>query len=497
MEATLALVEEGLALAIQDMGAAGLTSSSVEMASRGGAGVHIDVAHIPSREPGMTPYEYLLSESQERMLAVVRPEELPRVKALVGERWELCCEAIGEVTEDGRFRVSQGDEIHVDLPVDMLTTNAPVYRRPVKAPDTKAKAYELPRGEERLWALNRSVKELCLDVLSLPSICSKAEVFQQFDSHVGLRTVHGSGEATAAIMRCHESGVAWAMSVDCASHRVKVDPYLGTIYAALECVRNLTCAGARPLALTDCLNFGDPTDPEVMWQFKRAIEGLNAVAQVFDVPVISGNVSLYNASQGEHIFPTPTLAMVGVYDDMPEHVPCVELGKRGNHLVVVSSREHEPSLHSSELVYGLTGDLCEGLDVIDLKRELLFYDTLRDVVDRLAPDGIQDCSEGGIFVALAEMMCGSRGEVGVRLNRELDDRALVRWLFSEVSGQVVISCHDGCLNALDALFAQRGLPAPEVIGEVIDEAYFEVPCAGLMLTLDEVLSRYEGQLFRG
>src|SRR5262245_45299993 len=308
LEACLELFQTDALVGIQDMGAAGLTSSSVEMAGRAGSGLEIDVALVPRREEGMTPYEVMLSESQERMLVVAkrgREEDVLRIF----HKWDLDAAVIGKVTDSGRHVVLEKGKVVSDLPVGPLTDGAPVYDRPVKRP---AELDALVAFDPLSLPPPGDLGEALLQLLSRPTIASKEWVFQQYDHSVRLGGVVKPGKGDAAVVRVECSEKALAMSADCNSRLVFLDPYEGARLTVAECARNVSCVGGEPLGLTDCLNFGNPEKPEIMWQFAEATRGLAAACRELNVPVVSGNVSLYNETDGKAILPTPTVAIVGL-----------------------------------------------------------------------------------------------------------------------------------------------------------------------------------------
>ncbi|MGH8275415.1 MAG: phosphoribosylformylglycinamidine synthase subunit PurL, partial [Steroidobacteraceae bacterium] len=330
IEACLEAMKTGAIVAIQDMGAAGLASSSSEMAGRGGLGVELELDRIPLREAGLTPYEMLLSESQERMLIVAergREAELAAVFA----KWDLHAPVVGKVTNDGRWRALYRGAVVADIPVHALSDAAPVYDRPTLAEsrDLSRKAEE---GNRRTLTLDPSpldkgegsgndappAREALRTILASPNVASKRWVFRQYDSLVQSNTVAGPG-GDAAILRIKGSRRGLALTVDSNPRACAIDPYLGAVATVCEAARNVACAGARPAGITNCLNYGNPERPEIMWQFIRGIEGLRDAALAFDAPVISGNVSFYNETEGRAIPPTPTIAMVGILDDVARH----------------------------------------------------------------------------------------------------------------------------------------------------------------------------------
>ena len=309
IEACLELMEEDAVVAIQDMGAAGLTSSSVEMAGRGGLGMLLDLDRVPRREEGMTPYDILLSESQERMLIVASAGKESIVLDIFA-KWQLDAVVVGEVTDDGKLRVLEEGKEVVSIPVNILTDEAPAYERPIERPRDVEKRQELDLAK---IPVPRDYGETLLRLLGTPNIASKEWIYRQYDYLVGSNSVVVPG-SDAAVLRIKDSEKAIAVSVDCNSRLCSLDPYVGAVMAVAEAARNVTCAGAKPMAITDCLNFGNPEKPEIMWQFSEAIRGIRDACEALETPVIGGNVSFYNETESEAIPPTPTIGMVGLME---------------------------------------------------------------------------------------------------------------------------------------------------------------------------------------
>ena len=309
LEASLELIASGHIVAIQDMGAAGLTSSSAEMAARGGVGVEIDLSKVPTREPGMTPYEILLSESQERMLIVAkRGREQEVVRAF--EKWDLNASVIGEVTDDGTERIFwQGKEVAA-IPVDPISTEAPVYERPIGHDPHPPLRGTLSRARER----DGDVTDTLLRLIASPNLCSKHWIWDQYDTTVRTNTIAKPERRDAAIVRVKGTGRALAMTSDVNPVYCYLDPYEGGKQAVAEAARNIAASGGRPVAITDCLNFGSPERPEIMWQFSECIRGISDACNALGTPVVSGNVSFYNETEGRAIYPTPTVGMVGILE---------------------------------------------------------------------------------------------------------------------------------------------------------------------------------------
>ena len=342
VECCLELLERGLLRSLQDLGAAGLSSSSSEMASKGGVGLDIDVSRVPLREGDMEPFEIMISESQERMLCVVEPERLAGVLDLCA-RWEVRATPIGEVTDTRHLRVFDGDELVGDMPVEALVDDCPLYDLDPIEPEGPL----YPQPPARL-AADSSAEETLLALLGSPNIASKRYVFEQYDSIVGSRTTRRPGTADAAVLMLAGDGGsgALAVSIDGNGRRVAGDPYTGAVEAVLECARNLACVGAEPLGLTNCLNFGNPEKPHIAWQLTRAVEGLRDACLALGVPVVGGNVSLYNEGGGGPIYPTPIVGMVGKLPD-PERAPGAGFAEEGHAIALLGP--FAPALDGSEL----------------------------------------------------------------------------------------------------------------------------------------------------
>ena len=441
IEACLEAIKTGAIVAIQDMGAAGLSSSSSEMAGRGGLGIELDLGLVPLREANLTPYEILLSESKERMLIVAvrgRESEL----AAVFEKWDLHAVVIGRITDDGRWRALWKGEVVADVPVGSISDDAPVYDRPRQAPPpasttaNRASSAPAPPPDVALRAL-----------ISSPNVASKRIVFRQYDSIVQGSTVVGPG-SDAAVLRIKDSARGLALKVDSNPRACALDPYLGAIATVCEAARNVACAGARPAGITNCLNYGNPERPEIMWQLVRGIEGLRDAAIAFDAPVISGNVSLYNETEGRAIPPTPTIAMVGTLDNVARHLKQY-FKMPGDAVLMV--RTAAPSLAASEYT-DLFGMPRQQLSPIDLVRERKLIDGLVECADRRLIRSAHDVSEGGLAVALAESCFNPGGLLGVEANLGTGSHD-VEVLFGEGSSTVIISAPLENVPVLSKIFA--------------------------------------------
>jgi phosphoribosylformylglycinamidine synthase II len=461
MECCLELLDRGLVVALQDLGAAGLSSSSAEMASSGGMGMDIDVDRVPLREAGMEPFEIMVSESQERMLAVVEPSRLADVLAVCG-RWQTGAAAIGEVTDTGRVRVVADGEVVGDMPVTTLVDACPLY-------DLKP---EEPAG----WLYgNRASLDPRADdadtlraLLASPNVASKRSAFEQYDSIVQSRTVRRPETADAAVLALPESGRAIAVAIDGNGRRVACDPYLGTIEAVLECAQNLACVGAEPLGLTNCLNFGNPEKPHVAWQLDRSVQGLADACAALEVPVVGGNVSLYNETDAGPIYPTPVIGMVG---ELPEPSQAIGIAPgEGDEVYLVGP--FAPSLAGSQLAR-LRGDLDRGLPTLAIAEVRAAIDFVRDAARHGRLNAAHDVSDGGLACAVAE--CAIAGGVGIRV--DLDPLVELRGgsgesaLFGEGPGGFLVAGRASAMRELSDQGKRRGvtvLPVGEVTGDDIE-----------------------------
>jgi phosphoribosylformylglycinamidine synthase II len=400
LEACLELMASGCIIGIQDMGAAGLTSSSVEMAGRGGAGLLLELDRVPMRERGMTPYELLLSESQERMLVVVEVGREAEVERIF-EKWDLVAAVIGRVTDDGVWRCTWHGEEVAAIPVPALTEAAPRYNRPEAVPEWLAERQTLPEIAEPA-----DLGAALTSLLSSPDLCDKRWIWQQYDHQVGSDTLIRPG-SDAALLRIKGTDKHLAFVADCNGRHVLLDPHVGTAGQVAEAARNLACVGAEPIGLTDCLNFGNPERPEIMWQLARSIDGMAEACRALGVPVVSGNVSLYNETDGRGILPTPGLAMVGLLEGptpaLAPHFPAAGLE------VALLGEVGEGWLGGSAYLSALHGVEAGRPPPVSYAAELELHARLR----RLVREGVvvvaHDLSDGGLAVALAELCLGGVG----------------------------------------------------------------------------------------
>jgi len=445
LECSLELLDRELLVALQDLGAAGLTSSSAEMAAKGGLGLDLDVRRVPLREADMEPFEIMISESQERMLCVVEPDRVDDVIA-VCSRWEVNATAIGEVTGSGRLRVYDDGELVGDLPVPALVDECPAYDLEPRQGATAA--YPAP---ERVLEDGLDAAGTLLGLLGSANLASRRWAFEQYDCLVGSRTARRPEQADAAVLAL-DGGSALAISIDGNGRRVAVDPYRGAVEAVLECSANLACVGAEPLGLTNCLNFGNPEKPHIAWQLTRAVAGLGDACRALGVPVVGGNVSLYNEGGGGPIYPTPVVGMVG---ELPDPARAGRLGfAREGDAVALISASWRPSAAGSELAK-LRGEPLEGrLPAADLGEIRALHAAVRQGVRSGALRSAHDVAEGGLAVALAE--CCIEGGLGARV--QLGDASL----FGEGPGAFVVSGPRAALAAFGS--------AARVLGEAGGDA---------------------------
>jgi phosphoribosylformylglycinamidine synthase len=406
MECSLELLARGLIVSLQDLGAAGLTSSASEMASKGEVGIDIDVAKVPLRERDMEPFEVMVSESQERMLCVVEPASVEAVMALC-EKWEVNGAAIGTVTDSGHMRVFDGERLVGDMPVRALVDDCPLYDLdPVKP---AAPVYPAPPATPGV-SLGAAPRALLLALLASPNIASRRPLFERYDSLVQSRTVRRPEQADAAVLALPD-GSALAVSIDCNGRRVAADPYRGAIEAVLECAANLACVGARPLGTTNNLNFGNPEKPHIAWQLSEAVRGLGEACRALDAPIVGGNVSLYNEGASGPIYPTPVIGMVGQLPDA-RRAGRQGFARDGDRIALVGP--FAPALAASELAKLAGEPLPDGLPAVDLDEVHATQIAVRDAVRAGKLASAHDIAEGGLAVALAE--CCLAGDIGARVD---------------------------------------------------------------------------------
>jgi phosphoribosylformylglycinamidine synthase subunit PurL len=460
LEACLEAIRTGRVLAMQDLGAAGLTSSSVEMAARGGLGVEIDVRRVPRREGGLSPFEVMLSESQERMLVLVAPEDEGWARAHF-ERWGLHAEAVGEVLTERVIRVRDGEEVVAELPIPLLVDEVPAYElhpQGGRAGPRPPALEEGPGGPSWLAPTVDFTAQL-VGLLGSPNLCSRAYAFRQYDSTVQANTVFGPGGG-AAVVRVDGTNLGLALTTDCNPRYTSIDPRRGAAQAVAEAARNVACVGARPIAVTDCLNYGNPEKPAVAWQLVEGVAGLADACRAFDVPIVSGNVSLYNETAGRAIAPTPAVGMVGLLEDVRRAVPTGFAA--GQRLVLLGPPATSAS--ASEYADVFVDDGLDRFPAFDLDGEVRLCRLLAELAEGGLVGSAQDVSDGGLAVALAE--CCFAGAVGAVVDRAAwaalvaaaGGRPAVA-LFSEDQGRAIVGCAEADLGRVLDLARAHGVPA--------------------------------------
>jgi phosphoribosylformylglycinamidine synthase len=467
LEACLEAMQTGAIVGIQDMGAAGLTCSTCEMGARGQVGTEIELDLVPQRETDMTPYEIMLSESQERMLLVAqkgRQQEVFRVF----EKWGLDAVEIGRVTSDGKMRVLHHGQVVAEIPNQALTDHAPVYQRPLQRWEPPVPR-EMPQHIKLAEAcdLTPNLKRL----LATPNICGKRWIWQQYDHMVQTNTVEAPGAGDAGVIRIKGSQRGLAMALDGNGRWCYLDPRLGAMHALAEAARNVACAGATPAGATNCLNFGNPEKPHIMWQFSQAIDGITQACEELEIPVTGGNVSFYNETLGEGIYPTPVLGVVGILEDVHKAVR-PDFREPGRMIVLLRASEPgdatdaESEFGSSEYAKEILGAVWGYPPGLELEKEAALQKALVEMAHTGCVDSAHDCSEGGVAVALAESAFAKA--IGMKVNLTTGGLAPECVLFGEDASRVVISCGREKFGAIQRLAVKYAIAA-ELIGETAAE----------------------------
>jgi phosphoribosylformylglycinamidine synthase subunit PurL len=467
LEACLEAMETGAVIGIQDMGAAGLTCSTCEMGARGNVGLEIELDLVPQRETGMTAYEIMLSESQERMLLVAEKGREQEVLD-VFEKWGLDGVVVGEVIPENRMRVKHHGEVVAEIPNEGLTDDAPLYHRPVgewKPPVERAVPAGIKLGRDRNWA--KDLHEL----LASPNICSKRWVTEQYDSMVQTNTIEGPGQGEAGVIRVKGTKRGLAMKADGNGRWCYLEPKTGALLAVAEAARNVACTGAKPVAATNCLNFGSPEKPEIMRQFSDVIDGITEACTALETPITGGNVSFYNETFGEGIYPTPVIGIVGMIEDVNK-VVVSGFKKKDQAIVIVTGGQHshrneaDVELGSSEYALHVLGAMWGLPPAIDLKKEKALHELLVELARAGLMDSAKDIGEGGIAVALGEE-CFKR-ELGAEVSLISASLALESVLFGEDATRVLISCDPEKVERIQQVSGKFGLNAQQ-IGSVTGE----------------------------
>jgi phosphoribosylformylglycinamidine synthase len=453
LEATIELIASGAVVALQDMGAAGLTCSTAEMAGRGGMGVTIDLDRVPQRASGMSAYEIMLSESQERMLGVCTPEQLPKVEAILA-KWDLQPHVLGELNGSGLMTVLHKGQVVAQIPAAKVSDDSPVYQRESARPRYLD---ELPDARSYAPPLVENLRELIPDFLASANICSKRWIFEQYDYMVQTQTATPPGN-NAAVLKIHGSDTALAIATDGNSLFCYVDPYEGGKHAVAEAARNVACAGAKPLAVTDCLNFGNPLKPEIFYQLAEAVRGISEACGALGTPVTGGNVSLYNENPDGAIWPTPVIGMIG------KIVPPARIMKgqcAGPEMAVLVIGPESPHLGGSEFLRWATGKAWGPCPPCDLAAEQRMIEFLQQLACRSYPASAHDCSIGGLMVSLAEALLWADDDtLGAELTIEAHCEAeIIAELFGEFAPRVVATLPIEAVDDALALARRYLLPA--------------------------------------
>ncbi len=448
LEACLELIQNDALVGIQDMGAAGLTSSSAEMASKAGSGIEMNLDLVPQRETGMTAYEMMLSESQERMLIVVKKGREQEIVDLFS-KYDLEAVAVGVVTDDKQLRLLHKGEVVANVPVDALAEDAPVYHKPSQEPAYYSEFQSMNLDTPTIEDFGATLREL----LQQPTIASKEWVYDQYDYMVRTNTVVSPG-SDAAVVRVRGTNKALAMTTDCNSRYIYLDPVEGGKIAVAEAARNIVCSGAEPLAITDCLNFGNPEKPEIFWQIEKAADGMSEACRTLSTPVIGGNVSLYNETNGEAVYPTPVIGMVGLISDL-KHITTQNFKKAGDVIYVIG--ESKEDWGGSELQKMLHGKIFGKAPSIDLELEEKRQKQLLEAIRLGVIASAHDLAEGGLAVALAESLFGT--ELGANVTIKKD--AVVD-LFSETQSRFLVSVPQTYTKAFES-FVDDAIKIGEVV----------------------------------
>jgi phosphoribosylformylglycinamidine synthase II len=461
LEACLEAMQTGAIIGIQDMGAAGLTCSTCEMGGRGGVGIEIELDRVPQRETGMTAYEIMLSESQERMLLVAqkgREQEVFRVF----EKWGLDAVEVGKVTTDDKLRVVHHGEVVAEIPNRALTDDAPVYKRPLarwEPPVPREMPEHMKLGG--VGDFTQALKQL----LASPNICGKRWVWQQYDHMVQTNTVEAPGAGDAGVIRIKNSNPetpqrGLAMALDGNSRWCYLDPRLGAMHAVAEAARKVACSGATPVGATNCLNFGNPEKPHIMWQFSQTIDGITKACEELEIPITGGNVSFYNETLGEGIYPTPVLGVVGILDDVSKAAK-MHFEATGRSIVLLRAGEAgditdvESEFGSSEYAKEILGTLWGYPPELDLEKEATLQKTVIELVQERLVDSVHDCSDGGLAVALAEKAFAKGVGAQVKLASNGIPAEFV--LFGEDASRVLLSCDPENVSRIQEVAGKHGI----------------------------------------
>jgi phosphoribosylformylglycinamidine synthase len=473
LEATMELADTDAIVGMQDMGAAGITCSTCEMSAAGNVGMEIDLDKVPTRQENMLPYEILLSESQERMLVVVQKGKESIVKEIF-TKWDLHAEEIGHVTDTGRIRYYMHGELVGDVPAESLVLGggAPQYKREFKEPAyyQEFKKFDINQVEKP-----SDLKEVGFKLLQMPNIASKRWVYEQYDSMVGTRNMTTNRPSDAGIVNIKGTNKALAMTVDCNSRYVNADPEVGTMIAVSEAARNIVCAGGNPSAITNCLNFGNPYNPESYWQFVGAIKGMSAACLKFETPVTGGNVSFYNQTSigGKEVpvFPTPTIGMIGIVPDK-EKIMTLDFKQKGDLIFLIG--DYKEDISSSEYLASYHGIKASPAPYFDLEKEYQMQQAVKGLIANNLVNAVHDIADGGLYVTLVEMSLPRELGFDIVTDSEIREDA---FLFGEGQGRVVVSLTEEMEEAFLEYMVESGVNIT-LLGHVskgklqVDEEHF-------------------------
>ncbi|HVI08164.1 MAG TPA: phosphoribosylformylglycinamidine synthase subunit PurL, partial [Candidatus Binatia bacterium] len=499
LEACLEAMQTGAIIGIQDMGAAGLTCSTCEMGGRGHVGVEIELDRVPQRETGMSAYEIMLSESQERMLLVAqkgREQEVFRVF----EKWGLDAVEVGRVIPENTLRVRQHGEIVAEIPNPALTDDAPLYRRPLERWEPPV-SREMP--EDVHFGSSSDFSSHLKRLLASPNICGKRWIWQQYDHMVQTNTVEAPGAGDAGVIRIKnpDSGAperGLAMALDGNGRWCYLDPRLGAMHAVAEAARKVACSGATPVGATNCLNFGNPEKPHIMWQFSQTIDGITKACEELEIPITGGNVSFYNETLGEGIYPTPVLGVVGTLDEVRKTAK-MPFASPGRTIVLLRAGEPadindvESEFGSSEYAREILGRLWGYPPELDLEKEAALQKAMIEIIQEGLAESAHNCSDGGLAVALAEPAFAKT--IGVRVNLAANGLPPEFVLFGEDASRVLLSCDPARLDRIKQTAGEKGIAA-DVLGETIAEQ-FEISLDGRVVVsaaVSDLRSSYESAL---
>jgi phosphoribosylformylglycinamidine synthase subunit PurL len=455
LEATLEVIETGAVVGMQDMGAAGITCSTSEMSAKGKSGMNVWLDKVPTRQSGMHPFEILLSESQERMLVVVKKGEELKVRA-VFDKWDLNCEQIGEVTDDTNIKYYFHGELVADVPAESLVLGggAPVYMRDYTEPKyfSESKKFSIDAVKEP-----EDLAEVAKFLMAQPNIASKHWVYNQYDSMVGTVNMSTNEASAAAIVNIKGTDKAISLKVDCNSRYVNADPEVGCAIAVAESARNIVCSGGEPSAVTNCLNFGNPYNPEVYWQFVGSIKGMSAACEKFKTPVTGGNVSFYNQSSYEGpVFPTPTIGMLGIVNSK-KNITSIPFKNENDAILLIGESKND--INSSEYLYAFHKVKQSPAPYFNLEMEFQVQNTIKQLIQSSLIKSAQDCSDGGLFTALAEKTF--HHGIGFSINTDSSLRQDA-FLFGEAQSRVVVTCDASNLPAIQEVAASFGVSVKEI-----------------------------------